>query len=94
MSQIFEVVSWLAMVSLTAASIPQIILIFKRKSTEGVSWPAYALLFFGMVILFIRSLFTIKDQVIQANYGISTIIILIANIQFFYYRCLKKTSNN
>lgn len=90
MAPIFEIFSWLAMITLTSASVPQIILIFKRKSTEGISWATYGLLLFGMGTLFIRSLFTIEDIIIQLNYGVGASIILIANLQFVYYRVLKK----
>jgi uncharacterized protein with PQ loop repeat len=92
MNIIFEVFSWLALISLTSASIPQIILIFKKKSTEGVSWPTYGLLLFGVGFFFVRSLITTNDIVIQSNFGISTLVVSIANFQFFYYRVIIRTS--
>lgn len=90
MEIVFEIFSWLAMAALTAASVPQIVLIFKRKSTEGISWPTYGMLFFGVGILFVRSLFTTGDIIIQLNYGISSFIVFVANFQFFYYRVVRK----
>ncbi len=78
------------MVVLLATSIPQILLNSKRKSTEGVSWLTFALLFFGMSVLFIRSLFTTKDVVLQLNYGLGALIVFVVNLQFGYYRLLRK----
>ena len=89
MNTFFEVFSWLAMIALIATSIPQIILNYKRKSTIGVSWSMFGLLLFGMMILFIRSMFTGADLIIRLNYGLGAFIVLIANLQFFYYRILK-----
>lgn len=89
MALVFEILGWIAMVMLLVTSIPQIVLNFKRKSTEGVSWLTFGLLLFGMSILFLRSLFTIKDLVLQLNFGLGTLLVLIINIQFFYYRILK-----
>jgi len=89
MNTFFEVFSWLAMIALIATSIPQIILNYKRKSTIGVSWPMFGLLLFGMMILFIRSMFTGADLIIRLNYGLGAFVVLIANLQFFYYRILK-----
>ena len=88
MSPLFEVLGWIAMIVLLLTSVPQIILNFKRKSTEGVSWLTFGLLFFGMSVLFIRSLFTTTDIVLQLNYGIGAIVVFIVNLQFIYYRLL------
>jgi len=91
MNTIFEVFSWLAMAALIATSIPQIILNYKRKSTVGASWLMFGLLLFGMIILFFRSMFTETDLIIRLNYGLGAFVVLIANIQFFYYRIWKKS---
>ncbi len=82
----FEFFSWIALIAVVFANIPQVILIFKNKSTRGVSLATYRFLLFGIGFLFFRSLFTIEDLVIQLNFGISGTIILIVNIQFFLYR--------
>ncbi len=86
MNIVFEFFSWSALLAITLASVPQIVLIFKRKSTKGVSLATYGLLLFGLGFLFIRSLFTVEDLIIQLNFGISVTIILIVNIQFLLYR--------
>lgn len=87
---IFEIFSWLAMIALVVTSVPQIALNYRRKSTEGVSWLMFALLLFGMGVLSVRSLATTGDLVIRLNYGLGAFVVLIANLQFFYYRILKK----
>jgi len=90
MDLFFEILSWIAMVVLVFTGVPQILLNFKRKSTEGVSWLTFGLLLFGMGVLFLRSLFYTTDPVIRLNYGVGSLIILIINLQFIYYRLIKK----
>ena len=90
MNIFFETVSWLATIALTLASVPQVILIFKKKSVEGISWLTYGFLLFGLGVLFIRSLFTIYDLIIQLNYALGLFAILTVNLQFVYYRFFKK----
>ena len=89
MNTLFEIFSWLATIILSLASVPQVILIFKKKSAQGVSWATYGLLLFGLTIILFRSLITTKDPVIQLNYGAGLVITLIVNLQIFYYRFIK-----
>ena len=90
MDTFFEILSWAAMVALVGVSIPQIILNYKRKSTEGVSWPMFGILSFGLGVMAIRSWLTGADIVLLINYSLGALISLIANIQIFYYRILKR----
>jgi len=89
MKSLFDIVGWLAMFILLLTSIPQIILNFQRKSAEGVSWLTFAMLLFGMFVLFLRSLSTTSDLIIKLNYGLGTFIVFLVNLQIFYYRILK-----
>lgn len=89
-TQIFEIISWPAVIFLTCTSVPQIILNWKRKSTEGVSWLMFEFLLLGMGVMFVRSLAETNDFIIQFNYGFGGFLALLVNIQIFYYRYLCK----
>ncbi len=91
MSAFFEILSWAAMAALLVTSLPQLILNYKRKSTEGVSWLMFGLLFFGMAVLSLRSWFFTEDLVIRLNYTLGALIVLAVNLQFLCYRILKRT---
>ena len=78
------------MIALVVVAIPQMILNYKRKSTEGISWLMFGLLLFGLGVMAVRSWFTATDIVFRLNYSLGVLISLIANIQIFYYRILKK----
>ncbi len=86
----FEIISWPAVIVLTIIGIPQMILNWKRKSTEGVSWLMFEFLLLGMAVMFIRSLAETNDFIIQFNYGFGSFLALLVNIQVFYYRYLCK----
>jgi len=78
---------------LTCTSVPQIILNWKRKSTEGISWLMFEFLLFGMGVMFVRSLTETNDFLIQFNYGFGGFLVLLVNIQIYYYRHLHKAKN-
>ncbi len=88
-TQFFEIISWPAVIVLTCTSIPQIILNWKRKSTEGVSWLMFEFLLFGMGVMFVRSLAETNDLIIRFNYGFGSFLSLLVNVQIFYYRHLR-----
>lgn len=89
-AQFFEIISWPAVILLTCTSVPQLILNWKRKSTEGLSWLMFEFLLFGMIILFIRSLEETNDFIIRFNYGFGGFLTLVVNIQILYYRYFHK----
>lgn len=89
MVAIFEILSWFAALVLIFSVAPQIILNFRRGSTEGASWLTFLLLLFGLSTLFVRSLFTTDDIILRLNYGAGAFVTLTANLQFVYYRFLK-----
>ncbi len=88
-TQFFEIISWPAVILLTCTSIPQLILNWKRKSTEGLSWFMFEFLLFGMGVMFVRSLAETNDFIIRFNYGFGSFLSLLVNIQVFYYRHLR-----
>jgi len=92
-TQFFEILSWPAVIVLTCTSVPQIILNWKRKSTEGISWLMFEFLLFGMGVMFVRSLTETNDFLIQFNYGFGGFLVLLVNIQIYYYRHLHKAKN-
>ncbi len=85
----FEIISWPAVILLTCTSVPQIILNWKRKSTEGVSWLMFEFLLLGMGVMFVRSLAETNDFIIRFNYGFGSFLSLLINAQIFYYRYLR-----
>ena len=89
----FQIISWSAVILLTLNSIPQIILNWKRKSTEGLSWQMFIFLLFGMVIMFIRSLAETNDFLIRFNYGFGGFLSLLINAQIFYSRYFANRKN-
>src|SRR3989344_8448165 len=75
-NSIFDFFSWLAMAILLITAIPQIVLNYKRGSTEGASWLTFGMLFFGMTVLAIRSWFVTTDIIILLNYNLGAVIVL------------------
>jgi len=86
MMMFFEIISWIAAVALVIVAVPQIILNFQRKSVAGVSGLMFGLLFFGMTVLCLRSLYFPTDLIIRLNYGLGALVALAANLQIFCYR--------
>lgn len=81
-----NIAGWLCVSALSLRSIPQIIRMFRRKSSQGVStFNAYATVFAAMSHIFLAVYFKLPIQ-IMLNYGRLLVLSIIQLLQLLYYR--------
>lgn len=87
---ILDILAWIAAFILPFTALPQIILNFKRKSAEGVSWFMFGLMFSLMLILAIHSFVNEVPWQIRVNFAIGAFVSFTINLQLFWFRVIRK----
>lgn len=96
---IFDIYSMFAAVAVCIAGIPQIYLLWKKKSSKNISLAMWFLLLFGLSAMWLREVFEVRNPIFIAQLSFSefiniSVIMLVVYFRYIKHSQEKETENN